>query len=377
VDSGGKGLIYFMQGALGGISYEGEPVVEVSGASSSDNETHSGANFASISPADIKLVYCTEFLIEINMSAFSSAEAIAAATENLTEYLMSQGDSVVVVNDEDVIKVHVHTNHPGKVLEKALTIGPITNIKIENMRSQHTEMAGFSEAAPVIAQGEPKEIGFAAVAAGEGFSELFKDLGVDVVIEGGQTMNPSAEDIANAVQRVNAKNVIVLPNNKNIILAAEQAAHLISTDQKIHVIPTKFVPQGVACVLNYMDTDSAEENIVNMTEQIKNISTGQITFAVRDTVVNGQTIKEGNILCLYNGEIVLTTENVPEAGKQLLDYMLEKSGNTGDEFVSIYYGEDVSEEAAEELAAYTASKGLEAELYDGKQPLYYYILSVE
>lgn len=359
VDSGGKGLIYFMEGALYGLTASEDFSVETGQAESVSTGRSAAAAF---STEDIKFVYCTEFLVEVDQPISESQE------ESLTKFLMAQGDSVVVVSDGNIVKVHVHTNHPGKVLERALTLGALNNIKIDNQRIQHTNALEFSSAAPAPV-GPEKEVGFVAVAAGSGLAALFADQGADAVIEGGQTMNPSAEDIAKAVKSVNARNVVVLPNNKNIILAAEQAANLI--DRKgMFVVPTRSIPQGVACLLEYFDGQDLEEYLSRAEERIQEVHTGQVTYAVRDTVVDGRSISQGDILCLYDGEIVITGKDLQQTAKDLLDYMVDKGG----EFVSIYYGEGTTEDMAEDLAGHTS---LEYDVYDGKQPLYHYIISME
>ncbi|MCL2421064.1 MAG: DAK2 domain-containing protein, partial [Defluviitaleaceae bacterium] len=253
--------------------------------------------------------------------------------------------------------------------------------KIDNMKHQHTNVLEFSSQAPVTpaalaaSSGPEKAVGFVAVAAGAGLATLFSDMGADQVIEGGQTMNPSAEDILSAVARVNARQVVVLPNNKNIILAAEQAAKLVE-GKEIFVIPTKTIPQGVTCLLDYLDNLDLQDYLTDMNERIKDVHTGQVTYAVRDTVVKDTTISTGDILCLYNGEIVCTGKDIQTASKELLDYMLDKVDS---EFISIYYGEETTEDMAQELADHIAANNadVEAETYDGKQPLYYYIISVE
>ena len=376
VDSGGKGLIYFMEGALEGLLTTADPVVETAGSQS--EAVISGGGAAAFSPEDIKFIYCTEFLIDTKEPIKASQE------ESLAKYLMSQGDSVVVVGDDTVVKVHVHTNHPGAALERGLTLGSLSNIKIDNMRLQHTNVLEFSTsqggvAIPAAPVGPEKAVGFVAVVAGAGLAALFADLGADQIIEGGQTMNPSADDIVKAVSMVNAKQVVVLPNNKNIILAAEQAANLIE-GKEIFVIPTKTVPQGMACLLDYLDNVDLEDYLADMDERIKDVHTGQVTYAVRDTVVKDLAISKGDILCLYDGEIVCTGKDIQEASKELIDYMLEAVNG---EFASIYYGEDTTEEMAQELAGHITKSNensgadMEVEIYDGKQPLYYYLISVE
>ena len=370
VDSGGKGLIFFMEGALEGLLTADEPVLEAAGGQSG---TVSGAPAASFSTEDIEFAYCTEFLVETESPISSSQE------ESITKYMMSLGDSVVVVSDENIVKVHVHTNHPGKALERGLTLGSLDNIKIENMRSQHTNILEFSTSAesagPMVPVGVEKSVGFVAVTTGAGLAALFTDLGADQVIEGGQTMNPSAEDIAKAVSMVNAPIVVVLPNNKNIILAAEQAANLVE-DKEMFVIPTRSIPQGITCLMNHLDNKDIETYLDSMDEMINNVHSGQVTYAVRDTVIGDRVIVQGDILCIYDGDIVHSGKDVQTASKELLDYMLKEADG---EFVSIYYGEGATQEMAEELADHlrTVNSDVEIEIYDGKQPLYYYIFSIE
>ena len=363
VDSGGKGLIYFMEGALEGLRTTSDPVVESHDPGKKDGQAAS--NFAT---EDIKFAYCTEFLIDVPEPVSVSAQ------ESLTKFLMSNGDSVVVVSDDNIVKVHVHTNNPGLMLERGLKLGGLDNIKIENMRIQHTHMLEFTtsrESGPVVPE---KEIGFVAVAAGSGLAGLFTDMGADQVIEGGQTMNPSAEDIARAVSNVPAHKVVVLPNNKNIILAAEQAAKLVK-DREMFVIPTRSIPQGISCLINFIGDQELDDYLADMDNRIQDVHTGQVTYAVRDTVLKDKTISEGDILCLYDGDILLSGKDIQEAAKELIDHMLEKGG----EFVSIYYGKETQEAPAQELADYVTAKNpdVEVEKYNGKQPLYYYIISVE
>ena len=377
VDSGGKGLIYFMEGALTGLTITEDPVVETIGSQTNIMVGTVAADIpaAAFATGDIKFAYCTEFLIDVDEPITSSQE------ENLTKFLMASGDSVVVVSDDTVVKVHVHTNHPGKMLERGLTLGSLNNIKIENMRTQHTNVLQFSSSAPegLISPAGPspqKEIGFVAVASGDGLATLFSELGADVVIEGGQTMNPSAEDIAQAVSQVNARNVVVLPNNKNIVLAARQAANL-ADDKEMFVIPTKSIPQGVACLIDYFDGQDLKDYLPKMEERIKAVNTGQVTYAVRDTIIEERTISKGDMLCLYNGEIIGTNKDIQAAAKDLLDYMLKN--NDAGEFVSIYYGEGATEDMAQELTSHISNShpDIETEIYCGGQPLYSYIISID
>ena len=367
VDAGGMGLLFIFQGARAALSMTEDPVPE-------DKTPEAGPPMtaAGMSGADIRFAYCTEFLIEQESDGATDAEPV------LQSFLSGIGDSIVVVADEGVIKIHVHTNHPGKALEKALQFGMLSNIKIENMKLQHTSLLEFSvTAAPVKKKPAtpPKPVGFVAVAAGAGLGELFIGLGVDQVIEGGQSMNPSAEDVLKAVEGVNAENVVILPNNKNIILTAQQAVHLNNSDKRIHVIPTRSIPQGVSCMVNYIGAESIEESLEDMNSAIERVHSGGITAAVRDTVLDGLPIREGDILCMYDGDVVFTRDNLQDAAKALLAHMMSFGGDV----ISVYYGEGVTEEMAEEISAHIgeAYPDSEAEVYNGQQPLYNYILSVE
>ena len=359
VDSGGMGVICFYKGALKALRTSGD--VELINQASVSTQS---APVSAVNAEDIEFAYCTEFLIEL------ADEGQAKNTEDvLRTYLPTIGDSVVVIEDIGLVKVHVHTNNPGKALEKALEFGQLSTIKIENMKEQHTEMV-----ASAANNGPPKPVGIVAVAAGKGMAELFRNLGTDYVIEGGQSMNPSAEDIAGGIERVNAETVIVLPNNKNIILTAEQAGK-IASKKSVKVIPTRSIPQGIACVIANSDTISREDNFEGMNEAMEAVHCGQVTKAVRDTVLDGHNIKEGDFLCLYDGDIALVKDSMQQACESLVDYMLEKGGDV----VSIYHGEGASAEFASELAEYVSAKHplAEAEVYDGGQPLYSIILSVE
>ena len=360
VDSGGMGIVLFFKGALDALSVEGEIELLEQAASVAEGTTAAAMNLD-----DIKFAYCTEFLVELKKKPGVSKNA----EDVLRAFLPTIGDSVVVIEDEGLVKVHVHTNNPGKALEKALTFGQLLNIKIDNMKEQHSEMLDFSEtAAP------PKPLGIVSVVAGAGMSELFAGLGADYVIEGGQSMNPSAEDIAKAVERVNAENVIVLPNNKNIVLTAEQAGELVKS-AKVYVVPTLSIPHGVSCLIGNNPDATIDENIAGMKDAMASVQSGQITHAVRDTVLDGKKINAGDFLSLYNGDIVLVEQDLEAAANGLVDYMLDKGGS----LVSIYHGEGATAESAEELAAYVAEKypDAEVEVYDGGQPLYSYILSAE
>jgi len=363
VDSGGMGLVFLLQGALNAMSVTDD--IEILEKPSDAAEGTAAAVF---NTDDIKFAYCTEFLVELDKKPkpgqTESAEAV------LQGFLPTIGDSVVVIEDEGLVKVHVHTNNPGKALEKALRFGGLLNIKIDNMKAQHTGLIDFSESNT----GPPKPLGVVAVVAGAGLKELFTGMGTDIVIDGGQSMNPSTEDIANAINKVNAEHVIVLPNNSNIVLTAKQAAELV-TDKTVHVLPTKSIPQGIACVMYNSDTISIEENLQTLAESMDAVHSGQITEAVRDTTLDGHEIKTGDILCIYDGEIALVEKDKQKAAQALASYMLSYGGD----IMTVYVGEGVTMKQGEALAEYVkiAHPGCEVEVYEGKQPLYGYILSVE
>ncbi len=375
VDAGGRGLLYILEGALKQMGGD-LPVTLADGQSAAAAPEMDFASLASIENESITFGYCTEFFINVK-------DADEATTQGLKSYLGTIGDSIVCVADDEIIKIHVHTDHPGLAIEKALTIGSLSGLKIDNMREQHTNKINFAsdapktapvpEAAPVAEQPK-KDVGFVSISAGEGLTKIFKNLGVDEVIEGGQTMNPSTEDILNAVDKINADHIFVLPNNKNIILAAEQAAKL-SEDKKLHVIPSRSVPEGISamfCFEHGADPDEMEEA---MKDAIKMVDTATVTYAVRDTSIGDKEIKEGNILGMLNDQIEVVAEDVMEGTKELI-----KASVTEDsEVVGIYYGADATEEDAEELAAFIEENypDCEVEVQSGGQPLYYYIISVE
>ena len=366
VDSGGQGLMQVMKGGLDGLLGKGIPFDAVAPASGNEGSAKPkvAAGSDDLSTSDIKYGYCTEFIVNVEKPYDMEEE------QKFKGYLESIGDCVVVVSDDDIIKVHVHTNHPGLAFEKGLTYGSLSRMKIDNMREEHHERliqnasnvaqtpdapAEAKEEAP--AADEPrKPYGFIAVSIGEGLGEIFKGIGADYLIEGGQTMNPSTEDMLNAIDKVNADVIYILPNNKNIILAAEQAKSLVE-DKKIFVVPSKTVPQGIAALINFLPDLSPEENLENMTAEMGHIRTGQITYAVRNTNIDGMEIHE--------------EETVLETLKRMVD---DES-----ELISVYYGEDVTEEKAEALVkkAQEAFPNCEVELNDGGQPIYYYLLSVE
>ena len=296
-------------------------------------------------------------------------------------FLESIGDSIVVVADDDIVKVHVHTNQPGVAITKALTYGELSRMKIDNMREEHQEKLikdaskRAQEEAKAAKPAMPhKEVGFISVSIGEGIGEIFRGLGVDYLIEGGQTMNPSTEDMLNAIEQVNADTIYILPNNKNIILAANQAQAL-TKDKQIIVIPTKTVPQGISAIINYAPDKSAEENKEAMTEGLSVIKTGQITYAVRDTHIDDKTIHEGNIMGIGDHSILAVGEEIPAVTKETISLMLDEDS----ELISVYYGADISEEDAQALGAELEEQypDCEVEVYSGGQPIYYYVVSVE
>ena len=298
-------------------------------------------------------------------------------------YLSSIGDCVVVVSDEEVVKVHVHTNHPGQAIEKALTYGALTSMKIDNMREEHQEKlikdAEKISKEEVKAQGYQKEnprkpVGFIAVSVGEGLDEIFKGVGVDYLIPGGQTMNPSTEDMIEAIQHVNADTVFILPNNSNIILAANQATYLVE-DKKVLVVPSKTVPQGITAMINYMADRTPEENLESMTEEMNHVKTGQITYAVRNTTIDNKEIRENDIMGLGDHSILSVGNNIEAVALETIEAMMTEEA----ELISIYYGSDMEQEAAENFAAKVEEKypEVDIELHSGGQPIYYYIISVE
>lgn len=375
VDAGGRGLLYILEGALKQMGGD-LPVTLADGQSAAAAPEMDFASLASIENESITFGYCTEFFINVK-------DADDATTQGLKSYLGTIGDSIVCVADDEIIKIHVHTDHPGLAIEKALTIGSLSGLKIDNMREQHTNKINFAADAPKtvpapeaasVAEQPKKDVGFVSISAGEGLTSIFKNLGVDEVIEGGQTMNPSTEDILNAVDKINADHIFVLPNNKNIILAAEQAAKL-SEDKKLHVIPSRSVPEGISamfCFEHEADPDDMEEA---MKEAIQMVNTATVTYAVRDTSIGDKEIKEGNILGMLNDQIEVVAEDVMEGTKELIKASVTEES----EVVGIYYGADVTEEDAEELAAFIEENypDCEVEVQNGGQPLYYYIISVE
>ena len=368
VDSGGQGLMEVLQGivdALTGKVTEIEVPAEVASMSSAVIS----APKADISTADIKFGYCTEFIILLDKPLTKEEE------KGLKKFFLSIGDSLVLVADEEICKVHVHTNHPGQAFEKALTFGALSNMKIDNMRLEHQEKLikdAENEAArqrqqeaeeeKLIAQeaakAQPaKEVGFIAVSAGEGLTDIFKGLGVDYLIEGGQTMNPSTEDMLNAIDQVNAKNIFILPNNKNIILAAEQARDL-TEDKKIVVLPTKTIPQGISAMIGYMPEASVDENAENMKDAYQDIASGQVTYAVRDTSIDGKEIHNGDIMGINDDGIAAVGKDLMETTIDLLSTMVDEDS----ELICLYYGADVSKQDADALSDEIEEKFPECEV---------------
>ena len=366
VDSGGVGLMTIMRGFLAALMGD-EIVSEVqteaaNAAQNADAEFGDNSDIINMDLGEIQFAYCTEFFV-INLKKSTTLADI----DKLRENLMGIGDSVICIGDLEMIKVHVHTNCPGVALTYALELGELDRPKIENMLEQNRALKAKIEA-------EKKDQGMLAICAGEGISEIFKDLFVDRVIEGGQTMNPSASDIATAVQKINADNVFVFPNNKNIILAAEQAKALVE-NRTIHVIPTKNVPQGFAAALSFSPDASAEENKTNMIHAIDNVKSGQVTHAVRTTNVNGFSIKEGDIIGLDDKKILAKSNSIDEAVLKLLDKLKEDSH----EVITLYYGQDVTEEDAQALTERVreAFPDCDVDYHYGGQPVYFYLLSLE
>lgn len=381
VDSGGQGLVQVLKGAYDALigkeidyTIQGAPTGAAPAKISAETE------------AEIKFGYCTEFIIVLNAPMSDNEEHAYKA------FLESIGDSIVVVADDEIVKTHVHTNDPGLALQKALTFGSLSKIKIDNMREEHQEklikdsqklaaQQKAEEEAYEAAQADAKtnnmpakEMGFVSVSIGEGMNEVFRGLGVDYLIEGGQTMNPSTEDMLNAIEHVNAKTVFILPNNKNIIMAANQAVDLVE-DKQIIVIPTKTIPQGITALVNYIPDHSAEENKEQMMAEIENVKTGQVTYAVRDTEIDGKTIKQNDFMGIGDKSILSVGTDLRATTLEMVDAMVDEDSA----IVSIYFGSDSDEDSANELAAAIEEKypDVEVEVNDGGQPIYYYVISVE
>ena len=366
VDSGGQGLVEVYRGALD--AFRGK---EIDYTIEETSGTGSITKVTSQAEADIKFGYCTEFIIMLDKE-FSETEEHA-----FKHFLSSIGDSIVVVADDEIVKVHVHTNHPGQAIEKALTYGSLSRMKIDNMREEHQEKL-IKDAERIAKeqekQEEQKEVGFLSVSTGEGIRDIFLDLGVDYLIEGGQTMNPSTEDMLNAIAKINAKTIFIFPNNKNIILAANQARDL-TKDKKIIVIPTKTIPQGITAMINYVAEKTPEENEESMLEEISTVKTGQVTYAVRDTRLDDKEIHQGDIMGIGDKGILAVGTEINAVAGEMAGHMVDEDA----EIISIYYGADVSEEEAEKLqeSLEEAYPDCDVEVNFGGQPIYYYILSVE
>lgn len=373
VDSGGQGLVEVLHGAYDAflgkeIDYSAIETGQAPRMVKPDQQTE----------ADIKFGYCTEFII------MTEKEFTEKDENEFKAYLESIGDSIVCVADDDVVKVHVHTNDPGLAIQKALTYGQLSRMKIDNMREEHHEKL-IRDAEKVAAQQvksseeqkkrEPrKPVGFIAVSIGEGMNEIFHELGVDYIIEGGQTMNPSTDDMLTAIDNVNADHIFILPNNKNIILAANQAQSL-TKDKDILVIPTKTVPQGITAVISYMPEADVDTNMESMQEAIKNVKTGQVTYAVRDTHIDDKEIHEGDIMGIGDKGILSVGQSVEATAKEMLEHMVDEDS----ELISLYYGQDVLQEDAEKFAASVEElyPDVDIDLHSGGQPIYYYVISVE
>lgn len=369
VDSGGQGLMEVLKGAFDGLLGKELDLSETFKPSSKVNVS----NNEDIDTADIKFGYCTEFIVMLEKPYDQNTE------NEFKEYLSSIGDSIVCVNDEDIVKVHVHTNDPGLAIQKGLTYGSLTSMKIDNMREEHQEKVIKDAERQAAKQKEVyeaprKPVGFIAVSIGEGMNEIFKGLGVDYVIEGGQTMNPSTEDILKAVDHVNADTIYVLPNNGNIILAAEQAK-ILAEGKELVIVPTKTVPQGITAVVSYIDGESVQTNMDHMMEEIARVKSGEVTYAVRDTMIDDKVISEGDIMGIGDAGILSVAKDISEATMALIDTLVDEDS----ELISIYYGSDTLQEDAEELAEQVKEKypDVDVELQNGGQPIYYYVLSVE
>ena len=408
VDSGGQGLLEVLKGGYDAFLGKEVDTTYSDAATAKKSEAAAGTGTGSLevqAAIDIKYGYCTEFIVMVE-NVFNAKNEM-----DLKAYLESIGDSIVVVADDDIVKVHVHTNDPGLAIQKALTYGSLTNMKIDNMREEHQEklfkLAEKDEqsktevkkeaaeevkekkqdvpqeekqtisekAVTPVKNDEPmKPYGFVAVSIGEGMNSIFRGLGVDYVIEGGQTMNPSTEDMLNAIEAVHAENIFILPNNKNIILAANQAKYLVE-GKNIIVIPTKTAPQGITALINFIPEQTVEENEALMTEEIQKVKTGQVTYAVRDTVINDIEIKQGNIMGIGDHDILAVGTVVEDTAKEMIAKLVDDDS----ELISIYYGDEVEEDIAEELASEIEQlyPSCDIEVHSGGQPIYYYIISVE
>ncbi|MDF2610136.1 MAG: Dak phosphatase [Lachnospiraceae bacterium] len=378
VDSGGQGLLEIVKGAYDAllgkeVNFDTVPAMK--------EKQEVSINLDNIADVDIKFGYCTEFIIMLDKNYDNKTEF------DFKGFLESIGDSLVVVSDDDIVKVHVHTNDPGLAIQRALTYGALSRIKIDNMREEHNEklikdaakIAKEQKAEAVTKSQEvkpmpKKDFGFISVSVGDGMNEIFKGLGVDYIISGGQTMNPSTEDMLNAIAQVNADTIFIFPNNSNIILAAQQAKEL-TEDKNIIVIPTKTAPQGITAIINFVHDKTVDENEKRMIEEMKKVKSGQVTYAVRDTNIDGKEIKQGNIMGLDDKTIISVGDNIEDTTFELITGLVEDDS----ELISIYYGAETTEEQANELAELVMGEypDMDVEVHFGGQPIYYYILSVE
>lgn len=387
VDSGGQGLMQVMKGALD--SLQGKEIdysIETPEKQPAAETGSTSYNIEAQAAQEIKFAYCTQFLIMLEKPISTRQET------EFKEYLEGIGDSIVVVADDEIVKVHVHTNDPGLAMQRGLTYGSLTTIIIENMKLERDEKISAlkekemqsetiedvekqlkGEEAPKE-QEPPKEMGFISVSIGDGINEIFQGLGVDYIIEGGQTMNPSTEDMLNAIEKVNAKNIFILPNNKNIILAANQAASLVE-DKKIIVIPTKTIPQGITALINYIPDSTPEENAERMSEELGTVKTGQVTYAVRDTVIDDKEIKQDDFMGIGDQGILSVGKELEATVLDMIEQLIDEDSA----IVSIYYGEDAKEDAANAIGEKIteAHPDVEVEVHYGGQPIYYYVISVE
>ena len=378
VDSGGQGLVEVVEGAYNALIGK-EADINISIPSAKPNlDAVASSGGTKLEDVDIKFGYCTEFIIMLEKKFDDKDE------KKFKAYLESIGDSIVCVADDDIVKIHVHTNDPGLAIQKALTYGSLTKMKIDNMREEHNERFGNTTTASAkieevetkvpVQEMARKNVGFIAVSIGDGLNEIFEGLGADYIIKGGQTMNPSTEDMLNAIDNINADNIFILPNNGNIILAAEQAKSIVE-DKNIIVVPAKTIAQGITALISYVEDCSVEDNLKSMVEVIGNVKTGQVTYAVRDTELDGKVIKQNDIMGIGDKVIEAVGQDISEVTCELVDKMIDDES----ELVSIYYGEDIKEEEASELSKKIEEKypDLDVELNYGGQPIYYYILSVE
>ncbi|WP_461204466.1 DAK2 domain-containing protein [Clostridium sp. DL1XJH146] len=364
VDAGGMGLLILFKGMLEVLKNDFTEIKYEENTSGEAKQDYSVQQ--RIDPATIKFGYCTEFFIR-------TEEAVSCA-DSFRETIAPMGDSIIVIGMEDIIKTHIHTNDPGWVLSQAVKYGELSKIKIDNMREEHRETLGinYSEEAKSLVE-EEKEYSFVSVVMGEGLKDIFNDLGVKAVIEGGQTMNPSTQDLLEKIEKINAQNIFILPNNKNIIMAAEQAAEI--SEKNVFVIPTKTIPQGIAAITVFNEHSSVENNIENMKDIIEDVKTSSVTYAVRDTEFDGKQIKEGNILGLSEGKITCVGDDIYQVAKELIDEMTDEDS----ELISIYFGKDCDEDKVNDLVDSIEEKfdEIDVQNFNGKQPLYYFIISVE